>query len=205
MMKRRSGLVMVVCLVCVAFASALQTPSPRAGFDLGEATRADLQRRMESGQDTAHSLVEKYTARIQAIDREGPALHSVIELNPDALAIADRLDAERRSRGPRGPLHGIPILLKDNIATADRMATTAGSAALVGAKPPKDAFIVQRLRDAGAVILGKTNLSEWANFRSTHSSSGWSGRGGATKKPEALDPQPPRAHPRPRAAGAPGI
>ena len=145
---------------------------------------------MQSGRDTARSLAEQYMARIEAIDRSGPALHSVIELNPDALAIADRLDAERKSRGPRGPLHGIPMLIKDNIATADRMMTTAGSLALAGARPPKDAFIVERLRAAGAVILGKTNLSEWANFRSTHSTSGWSGRGGQTKNPYALDRNP---------------
>jgi amidase len=159
----------------------------RPAFDLEEATIADLQQRMQSGQETARSLVEKYTARIEAMDRSGPALHSVLEVNPDALAIADRLDAERKSRGPRGPLHGIPVLLKDNIATADRMMTTAGSRALAGATPPRDAFIVTRLRDAGAVILGKTNLSEWANFRSTRSTSGWSGRGGQTKNPYALD------------------
>ena len=164
--------------------------SPRPPFDLEEATIADLQQRMQTGTETSRSLVEKYLARIDAIDRSGPALHSVIEINPDALAIADRLDTERKSRGPRGPLHGIPILLKDNIATGDRMMTTAGSLALEGVKPPKDAFLVQRLRDAGAVILGKTNLSEWANFRSTHSTSGWSGRGGQTKNPYALDRNP---------------
>ena len=129
-------------------------------------------------------------ARIDAIDRNGPALRSVIETNPEALAIADRLDAERKAGRTRGPLHGIPILLKDNIATADRMMTTAGSLALAGVTPPKDAFIVARLRGAGVVILGKTNLSEWANFRSTHSSSGWSGRGGQTKNPYALDRNP---------------
>ena len=122
-------------------------------FDLAEATVADLQRRMETGQDTARSLVEKYLARIDAIDRGGPALHSVIETNPDALAIAAQLDTERRTKGPRGPLHGIPILIKDNIATTDRMMTTAGSLALAGVKPPKEAFIVGQLRDAGAVIL----------------------------------------------------
>ncbi|HMB80172.1 MAG TPA: amidase, partial [Vicinamibacterales bacterium] len=159
-------------------------------FDLEEVTIAGLQQRMQSGQDTSRSLVEKYLARIEAIDRSGPALHSVLEINPDALAIADRLDAERKSRGPRGPLHGIPVLIKDNIATADRMMTTAGSLALAGVTPPKDAFIVTRLREAGAVILGKTNLSEWANFRSTHSTSGWSGRGGQTKNPYALDRNP---------------
>ena len=114
----------------------------------------------------------------------------MIEVNPDALAIADALDAERKTKGPRGPLHGIPVLIKDNIATADKMQTTAGSLALVGARPPSDAFLVTRLREAGAVILGKTNLSEWANFRSTHSSSGWSGRGGQTKNPYALDRNP---------------
>ena len=186
----------VPCLAVFAIAAlSAQTPSRQEGrrqaaFDLEDATIADLERRMESGQDTARSLVEQYLARIEAIDRQGPALHSVIETNPDALAIADRLDAERKSKGPRGPLHGIPILIKDNIATADRMATSAGSLALAGSDPPKDAFIVERLREAGAVILGKTNLSEWANFRSTHSSSGWSGRGGQTKNPYALDRSP---------------
>ncbi len=145
---------------------------------------------MKSGRDTARSLAEKYIARIEATDRGGPALHSVIEINPDALSIADRLDAERKAGRTRGSLHGIPILIKDNIATADRMMTTAGSLALAGVTPPKDAFIVARLRDAGAVILGKTNLSEWANFRSTHSTSGWSGRGGQTKNPYALDRNP---------------
>src|SRR5262249_44429201 len=157
---------------------------------LEEATIADLQQRMTSGRETARSLVEQYVARIDAIDRNGPALRSVLEVNPDALAIADRLDAERRSGRIPGPPHGIPILLKDNIATADRMMTTAGSLALVAVTPPRDAFIVSRLREAGAVILGKANLSEWANFRSTHSSSGWSGRGGQTKNPYALDRNP---------------
>jgi len=159
-------------------------------FDLEEATVADLQRRMESGQDTARSLAEKYLARIDALDKAGPKLGSVIEVNPDALQIADALDAERKTKGPRGPLHGIPVLIKDNIATADRMQTTAGSLALEGATPAQDAFIVRQLRAAGAVILGKTNLSEWANFRSTHSTSGWSGRGGQTKNPYAVDRNP---------------
>ena len=136
-------------------------------FELEEATIAELQQRMQSGRATARSLAEKYLARIEAIDRKGPTLRSVIEVNPDALTIAERLDAERKAGGPRGPLHGIPILIKDNIDTADRMMTTAGSLALAGVKPPKDAFVVDRLREAGAVILGKTNLSEWANFRST--------------------------------------
>jgi amidase len=181
----RSAATLFGALFAVAFAGA-QAPAP-APFDLEEATIADLQQRMQSGRETSRSLVDKYLARIDAVDRSGPALHSVLEINPDARTIADRLDAERRNRGPRGPLHGIPILLKDNIATADAMMTTAGSLALAGAKPPKDAFIVSRLREAGAVILGKTNLSEWANFRSTHSTSGWSGRGGLTKNPYALD------------------
>lgn len=172
---------------------APQPPAPAtatARFDLDEATVADLQHRMETGQDTARTLVDKYLARIAEIDAAGPALHSVIEINPDARSIADALDAERKTKGPRGPLHGVPILIKDNIATADKMMTTAGSLALEGVTPPADAFIVSRLRAAGAVILGKTNLSEWANFRSTHATSGWSGRGGQTKNPYALDRNP---------------
>src|SRR5882672_9961010 len=175
-------------LITIATVAA-QTPAPPP-FDLDEATIADLQQRMASGRDTARSIAEQYLARIDAVDRAGPALHSVIETNPDALAIADRLDAERTAGRTRGPLHGIPILLKDNIATADRLMTTAGSLALAGVTPPKDAFIVGRLREAGVVILGKTNLSEWANFRSTHSTSGWSGRGGQTRNPYALDRNP---------------
>lgn len=169
--------------------AAAQPPSPPP-FDLEEATIVTLQQRMQAGQETSRSLVDKYLARIEAIDRSGPALRSVIEINPDARTIADQLDAERKSGRVRGPMHGIPILLKDNIATADRMMTTAGSLALAGVTPPKDAFIVTRLRESGAVILGKTNLSEWANFRSTHSTSGWSGRGGQTKNPYALDRNP---------------
>ncbi len=159
-------------------------------FDLDELSIAELQHRMEAGIDTSRSLTEKYLARIDAIDRHGPMLRSVLEVNPDALAIADRMDAERRAGHVRGPLHGIPVLIKDNIATADRMMTTAGSLALVGAQPPKDAFVVQRLREAGVVLLGKTNLAEWANFRSNQSSNGWSGRGGQTKNPYALDRSP---------------
>jgi amidase len=182
--------VAVVCGVAlVVAAGTAQAPTARP-FDLEEATIAELQQRMQSGRDTARSLVEKYFARIAAIDRQGPVLRSVIELNPDALTIADALDAERQARGPRGPLHGVAVLVKDNIATADRMMTTAGSLALAGVKPPRDAFIVERLREAGAVLLGKTNLSEWANFRSTHSSSGWSGRGGQTRNPYVLDRNP---------------
>ena len=177
-------------LVAAAAVIASAQPLPSATFDLQEATVADLQRRMETGQDTSRTLVDKYLARIEAVDRRGPELHSVLELNPDARAIADALDAERKAGRIRGPLHGIPVLIKDNVATHDRMMTTAGSLALAGSPAPKDAFIVERLRAAGVVILGKTNLSEWANFRSTHSSSGWSGRGGQTKNPYALDRNP---------------
>ena len=158
-----------------------------SSFELEETNISELAEGMASGKHTARSIAEKYLARIEAIDRHGPMLRSVIELNPDALAIADALDKERKEKGTRSLLHGIPLLIKDNIDTADRMATTAGSLALVGAKPPKDAFLVQQLRNAGAVILGKTNLSEWANIRSNRSTSGWSGRGGLTKNPYALD------------------
>jgi amidase len=159
-------------------------------FELDEASIAELQAGLQTGKHTARSLTEKYLARIEAIDRSGPAVNSVIEVNPDARQLADALDRERKEKGQRGPLHGLPILIKDNIDTADRMATTAGSLALVGARPPNDAFVVQRLRAAGALILGKTNLSEWANIRSERSTSGWSGRGGLTKNPYALDRNP---------------
>ena len=156
-------------------------------FELEEATLADLRKQMTAGSLTASSLTRRYLTRIAALDKRGPALNSVIELNPDALAIAAALDAERKAKGPRGPLHGIPVLIKDNIDTADRMMTTAGSLALLGSIAARDALVAQRLRAAGAVILGKTNLSEWANFRSSHSTSGWSGRGGLTRNPYALD------------------
>src|SRR5262245_9526109 len=146
--------------------AAESVPSP---FELDEITIAKLQAGMDSGQWTAQSLVEKYLARIEAVDKQGPAVNSVIELNPEAMAIAAALDKERKEKGVRGPLHGIPVLIKDNIATADRMSTTAGSLALAGSTPPKDSFVAQKLRAAGAVILGKTNLSEWANIRSSHS------------------------------------
>ena len=160
-------------------------------FELDEVTISDLQDGMKSGKKfTSRSITEKYLARIDQIDKQGPALTAIIELNPDALSIADAMDAERKEKGPRGPLHGIPVLIKDNIDTADKMMTTAGSLALVGSQPPKDSTVAQRLRDAGAVILGKTNLSEWANIRSNHSTSGWSGRGGQTKNPYALDRNP---------------
>jgi amidase len=187
MVRALRQLVVPLLVVTAASASAPARQQPPVRFDLEEVTVAALQQRMQTGQESARSIAEKYLARIEAIDRGGPALHSVIELNPDALMIADRLDVERKGGRIRGPLHGIPVLIKDNIATADRMMTTAGSLALAGVAPPKDAFIVARLRDAGAVILGKTNLSEWANFRSTHSTSGWSGRGGLARNPYALD------------------
>ncbi len=167
--------------------SAEAAPAQGAPFELEEATIAQLQAEMNAGTHTARSLAEAYLGRIDAIDG---GMRSVIEVNPDAVAIAVALDAERKAKGPRGPLHGIPVVVKDNIATADRMATTAGSLALVGAKAPRDSFVAERLRAAGAVILGKTNLSEWANFRSSKSSSGWSGRGGQCRNPYALDRSP---------------
>jgi len=164
-----------------------KVPSPIKPFAFDEATISDLQTRMKSGHLSAHQLTEAYLARIQEIDKHGPALNSVIEVNPDALAIADTLDKERKEKGPWSLMHGIPVLIKDNIDTADRMQTTAGSLALMGSKPAQDSGVAQKLRQAGAVILGKTNLSEWANIRSSHSTSGWSGRGGLTKNPYALD------------------
>ena len=158
--------------------------------DLEEATIAALQEGMRTGKYSARSLTEAYLARIDAGEDRGPRLNAMLDLNPDALQIADSLDAEREAGLVRGPLHGIPLVIKDNIATADRMTTTAGALALEGMIATRDAFIVERLREAGAVIIGKTNLSEWANFRSTQSSSGWSGRGGQTKNPYALDRSP---------------
>ncbi len=155
-----------------------------------EMSIAELQEKMNSGAYTARTIIEIYLERIEVLDQQGPAINAVIELNPDALAIADALDAERKVKGARGPLHGIPVMLKDNLDTADKMLTTAGSLALMGSIPPQDSFVAQRLREAGAVILGKTNLSEWANFRSTHSTSGWSSRGGQTRNPYALDRNP---------------
>jgi amidase len=159
-------------------------------FELAEATLDELQAAMTAGRHTAVSLVGAYLSRIAANDRRGPTLRAVIEVNPEAEAIAARLDEERREKGPRSPLHGVPVLIKDNIATGDAMETTAGSLALLGAKPGRDAFVAERLRAVGAVILGKTNLSEWANFRSSHSSSGWSGRGGQCANPYVLDRNP---------------
>jgi len=173
--------------------SAMAADAPAAApppFELEEATVQQLQDWMRSGRYTSRTLVEAYLARIAEVDRQGPTLRSVIETNPDALRIAGEMDAERAAGRVRGPLHGIPVLIKDNIDTADRMMTTAGSYALDGTPAPRDAFIAGRLRAAGAVIIGKTNLSEWANFRSTHASSGWSGRGGQVRNPYALDRTP---------------
>ncbi len=159
-------------------------------FELDEVTIADLQAGMSSGKFSSRAITEKYLARIEEIDRRGPVVNSVLEINPEAHAIAESLDRERQEKKARGPLHGIPVLIKDNIDTADKMQTTAGSLALLGSRPSKDSFVTRKLREAGAVILGKTNLSEWANIRSNHSSSGWSGRGGQTKNPYVLDRNP---------------
>jgi amidase len=177
-------------VVDAAPASAPTVANFETEFELDEITIDDLQKAFKSGQYSSRSLSEKYLARIHEIDKAGPAFNSVLELNPDALEIADTLDQERTSKGPRGPLHGIPILIKDNIDTGDQMNTTAGSLALLGSRPANDAFVAAQLRKAGAVILGKTNLSEWANIRSSHSTSGWSGRGGLTRNPYALDRNP---------------
>lgn len=156
-------------------------------FELNEITIDTLQAKMKSGEYTSRSITEMYLKRIAAIDKDGPKLNAVIELNPDALAIADAMDAERKAGKVRGAMHGIPVLIKDNINTADKMMTTAGALALAGNIASTDAFIVAQLRKSGAVLLGKTNLSEWANFRSTRSCSGWSSRGGQTKNPFVLD------------------
>jgi amidase len=170
--------------------SAKPPYQPPKEFELDELTILELEGGMRSGRFTSKSLLKEYLERIADVDRSGPAINSVIEINPEALAIAESLDRERKAKGPRGPLHGIPILLKDNIETGDRMMTTAGSLALLGSRARQDSFVAKRLREAGALILGKTNLSEWANFRSNHSTSGWSGRGGQTKNPYALDRNP---------------
>ena len=176
-------------LVKSAFLAAVSASAAAPHDDLEELIVDDIQKGFHAGQFSAQSLTEAYLARIDAIDRHGPAINALIELNPDALKIAAELDREWQSKGPRGPLHGVPVLVKDNIDTGN-MNTTAGSLALLGAPAPKDAFIVARLRAAGAVLLGKTNLSEWANFRGEHSTSGWSGRGGQTKNPYALNRNP---------------
>ncbi len=159
-------------------------------FELDEETIGSLREKLASGKYTSEQLVQLYLKRIEAIDKNGPQLNSVIEVNPDAVAIAVAMDKELKAGKSRGPLHGIPVLIKDNIDTADKMQTTAGSLAMAGNIASKDAFVVQKLREAGAIIIGKTNLSEWANFRSTQSCSGWSSRGGQTKNPYILDHNP---------------
>lgn len=175
-------------------ACALKPPAGQSGdptdFELNEATIQELQAAIASGDRSARSITEAYLNRIASFDRQGPSLRSVIETNPDALDIAEQLDREREAGSVRGPLHGIPILVKDNVDTADRMTTTAGSYALEGSIPSQDSFVAERLREAGAIILGKANLSEWANIRSTRSSSGWSGRGGQCGNPYSLDRNP---------------
>ncbi len=200
-MKRRKflekgalGCALAIAQPVSAIAAGSSSPESLAvlpkEFELDELTISDLQEGMKSGKFTSRSLVRKYLDRIDEIDNHGPAINSVIEINPDAISIAEALDRERKEKGARGPLHGIPILIKDNIDTADRMMTTAGSLALLGSRPMQDSFVARKLREAGAVILGKTNLSEWANIRSNHSSSGWSGRGGQTKNPYVLNRNP---------------
>ncbi|HEV8503770.1 MAG TPA: amidase family protein, partial [Chitinophagaceae bacterium] len=156
-------------------------PASYEDFELNENTIDELQQKMQSGTHTSRSITELYLKRINDIDKKGPIINSVIEINSDAIGIADEMDKERKAGKVRGPLHGIPVLLKDNIDTADKMMTTAGALALEGNHALQDAFIVKQLREAGAVLLGKTNLSEWANFRSPRSTSGWSSRGGQTK------------------------
>src|SRR5215213_3000672 len=190
-MERRSFLqTTATALLTAAITKPVSSFVPPPAFELDEITIPELQQGLQSGKYTSRSLVEKYSERINDLDKRGPKLNSVIELNPDCEAIAAALDRERKERGPRGPLHGVPMLIKDNIDTQDKMMTTAGSLALVGAKPLQDASVAKKLREAGAVILGKTNLSEWANFRSSKSSSGWSARGGQTRNPYALDRNP---------------
>lgn len=175
------------------------SPSPKnestdtntpTNFPLSEITIDELQQKMSSGELTARAIAEMYLKRIEAIDKSGPTINSIIQLNPDALTIADALDAERKAGKVRGPMHGIPVIIKDNIDSADKMMTTAGALALDGNIASADAFIVKKLRESGAVLLGKANLSEWANFRSNRSASGWSSRGGQTRNPYVLDRNP---------------
>lgn len=198
-MKRRSflktsaagcAITITVPVATLAKSTEASDPVNVTAFELEELTILELQQGMQSGKFSSRSLVEKYIDRINDVDKSGPAVNSVIELNPEAESIAVALDRERKEKRIRGPLHGIPILIKDNIDTADRMHTTAGSLALLNAKPRQDAFVTRRLREAGAVVLGKTNLSEWANIRASRSTSGWSARGGQTKNPYALDRNP---------------
>lgn len=184
------GGIAAISLPSLSFAEKAAKPLTKVKIissDFDEITVSELSEGLKSGKYTVRSIAEQYISRIKDIDKSGPSLNSVIEINPDALSIADSLDKELKEKGPRSPLHGIPVLIKDNIDTADGMQTTAGSLALLGSKPHKDSFVAKQLRAAGVLILGKTNLSEWANIRSTHSTSGWSGRGGLTKNPYALD------------------
>jgi amidase len=187
---RSSAFLVAALLIGCAEAVREGAATTPPAFELDEMTIADLQAAISAGRYTSRRLTELYLGRIEEIDRSGPMLRSIIEINPDALRIADELDAERRERGVRGPLHGIPIVIKDNIDTGDAMMTTAGSLALVGAAAPDDAFVVGRLRAAGAIIIAKTNMSEWANIRSTQASSGWSARGGQVRNPYVLDRNP---------------
>ena len=188
MVVRALACIAIVALSLACRAEVHETTSDvPTEFELNELSVAQLQDGMTSGRFTSRRLVDLYLQRIAQIDAAGPRLRSVIEINPDATSIADALDAERKAKGSRGPLHGIPVLIKDNIDTGDKMLTTAGSLALVGGPAPRDAFVVERLREAGVVILGKTNLSEWANIRSLKSASGWSARGGLVKNPYVLD------------------
>jgi amidase len=198
-MKRREFVERTAVGVAAVALSGMARPGDAEGFELApgqqafelaEMTVAQLQEGMRNGRLTARRITQAYLSRIQAMDRQGPTLRAVLETNPDALQIADQLDAERRQGRVRGPLHGIPVIVKDNIDTHDQMQTTAGSLALEGNFAERDAFLVERLRAAGAIILAKANLSEWANFRSTRSSSGWSGRGRQCKNPYVLDRNP---------------
>jgi amidase len=191
--SRRRFLRMGAAGVAASFVTLRARPSwsaDEAGFEVEEASIDALQAAMTAGRASARAITQAYLDRIERLDRKGPTLRSVLETNPDALSIADALDAERKAKGPRGPLHGVPILLKDNIDTHDRLTTTAGSLALEGSIPLRDSFVAERLRAAGAVVLGKTNMSEWANIRSNKSSSGWSARGGQCRNPYVLDRNP---------------
>ena len=190
-----AGLTSLITASCNADAAATkktnETPTTSTdNFELNETTLVDLQEMLRTGKYTSEQITLMYLKRIEEIDKKGPTLNAVIEVNPDAVAIAKTMDSERKAGKSRGPLHGIPILIKDNIDTADKMMTTAGSLALMGHIASKDAFIVTKLREAGAVLLGKTNLTEWANFRSSKSCSGWSSRGGQTKNPYIIDHNP---------------
>lgn len=188
-MKRRKFLMQSAGASITALASGLISAAPTdvADFELNESTIDSLQQKMKAGQLTSQQLTKLYLDRIAAVDKK---INAILELNPDAMSIAAKMDTERKAGKIRGPLHGIPVLIKDNIDTGDKMMTTAGAAALIGNKASKDAFIVSRLREAGAILLGKTNLSEWANFRSTRSTSAWSSRGGQTRNPFALNRNP---------------